>query len=487
MSFRRLIAYNTLVQISGKALGIFISLATVIFLTRYLGTAGFGQYNTALIFVGFFIILGDLGIYNIVVRQMAQQKSQRVEIFGNIFLYRLSSAFLMVMIAFFIGFLMPYEPIVKLAIGIVALQSFFGLLTRFLGSIFQINYRMDLPTFAEVFSRAIYFCLILLAIHLRFSLLGIFWFLLIGTVANFCLVYWLSFKFIKLKLKFNWQLWQTFIRESWPLGLVTTLAMIGSQIGPILLSLLKPVADLGIYSSAHRIFENLIIIPIIFVDLVFPKLAALFKNNILESKKFFEKIFNILLITVLPVAIFLIFMAPHLIGLVAGEDFIAGALTLKILSFALVFIFLSYPLSQLLVAAGKQKWLILNITLFIVTTIILNLILIPKYTYNGVALAMLIATGIYFLSLLVFCYFLITIRPNFNLTVKLILPAVITIVFLHLLLKISFFSPSQFALFSLIKQMALVLLASVLIGGVYWFSLTTLKIIPHLDRTRQDS
>ncbi len=478
MFFRRLIAYNALVQIIGKALGIAFSLGTVILLTRYLGIAGFGQYSTALAFVGFFVILADLGIYGITVREMAQKKEKKVKILSNVFIYRIFSSFLIFGVAFFISLLMPYDPIVKLAIGIVALQSLFASLTTFYGTIFQVNYRMDLPTFIEIFSRALYFALTYLAIQFKFNLLGIFWFFVISTFINLLLVYLLSLKFIKLKLQLDWKFLRYFFRESWPLGLVAVLGMINFQIGIILLSFSKPMNDVGIYGSAYRVFENLIIIPVIFVNLIFPKLSQLIKKDFAESKKFFQKTFNILLIVVFPIVIFFFFLAPYCIYIIAGKEFIAASEPLKVLMVVLLFTFLSYPLTQLLVAGGKQKWLIWNAAFFIGPTIILNLIFIPHYTYNGTALATLITTFINFLFLLILTHYLLKIQPNFNLIKKLILPSSLLIFFLYLILSTSFFSQERFSQISLINQLLLAISAFVATGSLYSLVLLGLGIVP---------
>jgi len=478
MFFRRLIAYNALVQIIGKNLGIAFSLGTVILLTRYLGIAGFGQYSTALAFVGFFVILADLGIYAITVRELAQKSKQRDRILGNVFVYRLFSAFLIFTVAFLISFLMPYESTVKLAMGIVALQSLFSVLATFWGAIFQVNYRMDLPTFVEIFSRGLYFVLTFLAIHFKFNLLGIFWLLTISTLIQFLITYLISLKFIKLKLQIDWKFWRYFIKESWPLGLAVVLGMINFQIGLILLSIYKPMTDVGIYGSAYRVFENLVIIPVIFVDLVFPKLSELFLKNHREFKNFFQKTFDVLLIMVFPIVIFFFFLAPYCIYIIAGKEFIAAAEPLKILMVILLFTFFSYPLAQLLVAGGKQKWLIWTTAFFIGPTIILNLIFIPPYTYNGTALATLITTFINFLFLLGLAYYLLKIQPNFSLIKKLILPSSLSIFFLYLILSTSFFSLERFSQISLIKQLVLVIFAFIGAGGLYWLILLGLKIVP---------
>jgi O-antigen/teichoic acid export membrane protein len=279
-------------------------------------------------------------------------------------------------------------------------------------------------------------------------------------------------------LQLDWQFLQYFFKESWPLGLVTVLGMINFKIGPILLSLSKPMTDVGIYGSAYRVFENLVIIPVIFVDLIFPKLSELFLKNHHQFKNFFQKTFDVLLIMVFPVVIFFLFLAPYWIYIIAGKEFITASYPLKILIVTLFFTFLSYPLIQLLVAAGFQKWLIWATGFFVGPTIILNLILVPGYSYNGTAWVTLITTFINFLFLLGLTRYLLKIRPNFGLIKKLILPSFLMIFFLYLILSTSFFSLEKFGQISLSKQLFLVIFAFIGAGGLYSLVLLGLGIVP---------
>jgi O-antigen/teichoic acid export membrane protein len=373
---------------------------------------------------------------------------------------------------------MPYAPILKLAIGIVALQSLIESITEILRAIFQIHYRMDLPTIIEILCRGLYFALIFLAIELKFSLLGILGFFVVSTLINLLLMYFLSLKFIEVKPKIDRKYWRYFIQESWPLGLAAVLIMINGIMGTILLSFFKSMADLGIYGIAYRIFANLILIPFIFADLILPKLSELYKRDRAKLKKFFQKAFDIILIVVFPIAILFFVMAPYCVYIIAGKDFIAASSPVKIIVIAAATIFLSAAFFNFLIAAGKQKWLILSASLVAVLNIFLGLILIPRYSYNGAAFATLTSEAIYLLVLIWLTNHLLKIKPRLGLAKKLILPSLIVIISLHYILSISYFSLEIFARFNLLKQIILVATVFVSAGGLYSLMLFGLNIVP---------
>jgi O-antigen/teichoic acid export membrane protein len=459
MSFTRKVAYNTIAQLLGKFLCTLISIVLVIFLTRYLGASGYGQYNIAITFIGFFVVLADFGIYPIAVREMSQRSKEREKILGNVFTFRLISASIVLLLGFLIAFFMPYEQIVKWAIGIAALYSFFGLITGSLISVFQINYRMDLPALIELISRTLFLFLIILAIRLKFSLLGIFWLLALSSFLNFILIYLLGLRFIKLRPRLQPAFLKEFIKESWPMGVVAILSMIHFKVDTIILSLMKSSSDVGIYGVSYRVFENLIIIPSIFVSLIFPRLSELFVTDKEGLKRVFQKAVDVLILAVFPIVIFFFLLSPYTVQIIAGKEFLAASSPLCLLLLSLFGIFLAMPFHNLLIASGKQFQLIWVGSLAAFLNITLNLFLIQRFSYNGAALATFISETVVFFAVFWLAWYLIKIRPNFSLFFKTLFPSFLTFIAFSFLLKLKFFRFDYFLNLNIIKQLFLVLVA----------------------------
>jgi len=453
MSFKRQVAYNTTVQVIGKAIVTLLSVFVTILLTRHLGPTGYGYYNTAVAFVGFFIVLADLGVYPILVREMSQRPEERERIYGNIVVYRTLSALLVMLLAFLVGSLMPYPQIVKFAIGIYALASFFGLLVNLVMAVFQINYRMDLPTISDVLGRALYLFLLFFGLQRGYNLYGIFWLLVLSTIFNLILNLALGRRYIKFKPAFEFPFIKEFFKESLPMGLVTILGMIHFKIDTILLSVMKPAYDVGIYGAAYRIFENLIIIPGIFVGLMFPKFSELYIQDRNILKNTFQKTIDILILAVMPVLILFFLLSPYIIQIIAGSGFAPSALALRILVFSLPFTFLISPFSYLLVASKKQTRLIYVWGAMSILNIILNLILIPYFSYRGAAVVTVFTEAV---TLVILFYLLRTalhIRAAFGYLRKIIVPSLFFAFVFWFLLKIPFLEFERFLNYGILAQL----------------------------------
>lgn len=473
MSFKRQVAYNTTVQVIGKAIVTLLSVFVTILLTRHLGPTGYGYYNTAVTFVGFFIVLADLGVYPILVREMSQRPEERERIYGNIVVYRTLSALLVMLLAFLVGSLMPYPQIVKFAIGIYALASFFGLLVNLVMAVFQINYRMDLPTISDVLGRALYLFLLFFGLQRGYGLYGIFWLLVLTTIFNLILNLVLGRRYIKFKPAFEFPFIKEFFKESLPMGLVTILGMIHFKIDTILLSVMKPAYDVGLYGAAYRIFENLIIIPGIFVGLMFPKFSELYIQDRNILKNTFQKTIDILILAVMPILILFFLLSPYLIQIIAGSDFAPSALALRILVFSLPFTFLISPFSYLLVASKKQTRLIYVWGAMSILNIVLNLIYIPKYSYRGAAAITVVTEMLTLITLYILVNKSLNIWPKFGYLFKIILPSLILGIGFYFLSKSQIFNLTYFINHSLIIQIIIVIIV-LLLGLLIFLALLLL-------------
>jgi len=452
MSFKRQVAYNTIIQLTGKAVAILLSVIITIALTRHFGPTGYGYYNTVITFVGFFIVLADLGVYPILVREMSQRPKEKEQIYATVFFYRVISSLVTMGFAFLVGFLMPYPQLVKLAIGIYALSAFLSLLISLIMAVFQINYRMDLPTFVEISSRILYLFTLLWGLKQGYNLYGIFWLLVVATVVNLVLDLALSQRYMKTKIVFDFELLKGFLKESLPMGLATILGLIHFKVDTILLSVMKPAADVGIYGAAYRIFENLIIIPGIFVGLLFPRLSELYLQDSEGLRRVFQKAIDLLLMAVLPTIVIFYFLSPYLIETMAGPQFAPAHLALRILLASLFATFLVSLFSYLCIASKKQKILIYLWAAFSLLNILLNLLFIPLFSYKGAALTTVVTEFGVLFTLYFIVNNLIRIRPSFGFLGRLFLPTAFLILFYLLIFRIPTLSFATFQKFSLLVQ-----------------------------------
>ncbi|GAH46212.1 unnamed protein product [marine sediment metagenome] len=66
----------------------------MIYIARYLGEVGFGKYSFAVSFTALFIIFADLGLSNLIIRELARNKELTNEYLTNVSVIKLLLSFL---------------------------------------------------------------------------------------------------------------------------------------------------------------------------------------------------------------------------------------------------------------------------------------------------------------------------------------------------------------------------------------------------------
>ena len=131
----------------------------------------------------------------------------------------------------------------------------------------------------------------------------------------------------------------------------------------MLLSILKPLADVGVYSVAYRFIEQVLYIPSFFVAAVFPIIASYHATGDALLKLAIDKSFAFLVILGFPVTAALFMLAPEIVNLIAGAEFSDAVRPLRILVLSSIFFFTNALFSSLLVIydlerqmASSQHW-----------------------------------------------------------------------------------------------------------------------------------
>lgn len=407
MSLTRKVAYNTIIQIIGKVLTTLISLILVGILTRYLGVAGFGQYTTIFAYTQFFAVLADFGFFWYLVREIAKPASpnrgeptqDRTKIINNVLTFRSLIALLIFALSFLVGLLIPQYHEIRFGIGIIALASFWMTLNGTYVGIFQNELRMDKAALTDVLGRIVILGGVFYLVRGGASLDHLLWVYFLGNLVNFLASFFLGRVYVRFRPAFDFALWKEIFWQCLPISVVTILGMIYFKIDTVMLSLLKSSTDVGIYGPPYKILEILLLYPMIFMGNVFPIITRYIYGQDERLSSAFQKSFDFLLISAVPVVVGIIFLAPRIIQIVAGPDFVSAhtigpvwgipatsAFVLQILIVAVGISFLSHLFGYTVIALGKQTKLIWPNAFLVIFNIILNLILIPKISYIGAAL-----------------------------------------------------------------------------------------------------
>lgn len=453
MSLSKKIAHNTAIHVVGKLTYTLFSIIIIMLITRYFGVAGYGEYNIVIVFVGFFVSLGDLGLYMLMVREIST-KGFKKEIISNIFGLRIATGLIIFILASILCLVFPYPGIVKISIIFFAISAIFSLLNQLLVGIFQIKLNIFKTVIADIISRGL--VLVVLAYSFKFLNLNLIWVVIIsllGVVVGFLINFLFANHYVKINPKFNIQIWKKYLSQSLPIGIVLVLGLVFFKIDTLMLSVLplenvklafaqglSNTEAVGFYGVPYRILEVFVSLPALFLGLVYPVLVKILnKKNKTNARKILQKVFNFLLFVGFSIAITAFILAPQIIEVVAGYDFDLSALPLRILIISLVFVYLANITGYIFVAINKQKALIKPYLFYCLFNIVLNLFMIPYFSFIGAAIATVLSQAL----MLFYNFYLVNkfikFKPNLEKIYSVIGSSIFIIIIFMILLNSEFF------------------------------------------------
>jgi O-antigen/teichoic acid export membrane protein len=184
--------------------------------------------------------------------------------------------------------------------------------------------------------------------------------------------------------------WPNILKFSLPFAFTGLFVDLYFNFDMTMLSYMVGYEAVSLYAIPYKFISVLAIIPSAFVSTIWPIFCKLHMSSkdILELS--YEKSLKFLIILAIPISFGTIIISDNLILSVFGEEFSKSIVVLKILMIGEVFFFTTRISGNMLGAIDKPElslYSLLNCTVF---NILLNIYLIPKYTYIGAAIATVI-------------------------------------------------------------------------------------------------
>jgi O-antigen/teichoic acid export membrane protein len=433
------VAKNTGIIIVGDVVFKLISLVVTIYLARYLGTVGFGKYSFVFAYLAFFNILTDLGLQQILVREMARDASIASKLIGNAYVIRLILTVFAVVLSMVVINLMSYPADTTTYIYIAAFTLLFISFSDFYCTIFQANLRMEYNVFARITFKFLSAGLILGIIFSHGTLMQVMIALVFSESIKMLISYSFSRKFVRPRFTIDFGLWKYLFKECLPLALTSVIWVIYYQTDKVMLSIMQGDAPVGIYSAAYKLCEPFSLIPSALIISLFPLMSAYFKSSKDRLIKSYRLSFKYILIIMLPIAMGTTLLAEKIILLVYKALFAASITALQILIWTMVFVSLNFVLSNLLVSMDKQRLYTISTGLCVITNVTLNFILIPILSYNGAAIATIVTNVVLFGASFYFVSKHLLIHPVHRILAKPAIGSLIMAAFVYHFIEVNIF------------------------------------------------
>lgn len=403
------------------------------YLARILGAENIGHYIFALSYITIFTVIIDFGTNHFITREVAKNKNKAQEIASNIFGFKIISSLFAVALALIAAILLGYE---KNLLSLLSVAVLVMVVESFVLSIFAIIRGFHNLKYESISTILVHLLIMVLGIIVARLTKNISWLLAVLLFAHTLnLLYGLfllKYKFrIKLKLSFNISYWKKIFLVILPFAMAAAFAKIWGAADQLILARLSSPEQLGCYGVAFKLTFALQFLPMALLASLYPAMSRFFVENKEKLKVLFSRAINYLLLITLPLSAGVFIFAPYLIISLYTDEYRPAILPLRILFLGLTFIFLNFIIGALLNASNLQKRQSVNVGISMVVSIVLNLILIPKFNASGAALAAVISNSVYFILgwLAIRKVFKYDYKKNLFLIFRIILAVVIMTVF----------------------------------------------------------
>ncbi len=401
MNLTRVVAYNTSVQILGKAITLVFGITTTALLTNYLGPTGFGNYIFALSFVSIFSSIADWGTVLIGVREASRAEEKQEEIFSNTFILRLLLSFLAMLVVWVIIYFFPLgssqTSLKNLVIFSSILILIFSLKTS-LEIVFQTKLKQGKTALVELVASLLTLLLSFLAIKIGGDLFAIFTGLILANIAASILAFILARQLTNFNFSISPAILKMISLEALPMGGVLILYSVYNRVDSLILQAIKGSEAVGVYGLSYRIYEVLVLGAFYLMNTLLPIISQ--EKDPVRLRHIYQKTIDVLMLAGITVFLGTIIFAPLAIKVIAWQkatEFGQSIPLLRILGLATLVSYLNHLTGYTIVALGKQRKYLLIALAAMVFNFSLNLILIPRFSFYAAAWITVLTEGLVFL------------------------------------------------------------------------------------------
>lgn len=375
--------YLTLAYVIQKIL----TLGYFVLVARAYGPADQGRYSTALAFASLFAVAVDLGFASMVTREIARNPTKAASYFSQIFLVRLFLGVIVYGLLVVSAHLLGYPEGTLQMIYLTGIAMLMDMLSTACWAVWRGLHNLSYEAQSVVITTLVMVTIgvggIYLHMPVEFLAIG----LLAASATNVMYGYSLLVKRggISVSWRMDWSLVSALFTLAIPFALAAVCSRIYTFSDVALLSKLAGDEHAGWYSAANKMVLALQFLPAAVSASIFPAMSAAHATSVGVERTFFRA-FRYLLLLVAPMAAGIMVLAYPIVATFYGDRYLPSAVLLQVLSFALVFAFLIFPLGALMAAVNRQK---ANTKILFFAAIINvggNLLLIPRYGALGAAI-----------------------------------------------------------------------------------------------------
>ena len=398
----RKMTLDTAALFFGRAVGLLLGIVRLNYLATYLGVANFGILNFATYFTALFQTLFDLGMAQLITREISRDPSQSSRLLGGTIVLKVIIVFIASLLVGLVTLVSGFDRVTNWAILLTtAVLAINGISTMFL-SAFQAHRRMVTVSIANITNDAIISAAIILLIPSFPSVVTALVLTVLVSMINLGVLVGVYYRMVGVpQYKVDINSWKLMLREGAPMAVSALGISTYTFIGPTLLKYYRGETEVGIYSSGYKLISILTLIPATFNQIVYPIFSDFNAHATHKLSKALTDALRMMSEISIPLAVGGVILAPRLFSIIYPDSFQEGAFVFQVIIAGISLGYPSQVLYVFLLATNRQKVCMYDIVAVALMVVAASFCLVPKFGYRTVALIFMATDIILFGSLLV--------------------------------------------------------------------------------------
>lgn len=379
-------------KILRMGLGLFVG----VWVARHLGPEQFGLFNYASAVVALFTAVATLGLSNIVVRDLVNDREDAPTTIGTAFLMQLiggAVAFVLAIVA--VSLMRPDDETARIVVAICGFSMVLKA-TEVIKCWFESRVQSKYVVWGENAAFLITAFIRVGLIVAAAPLIAFAWVVLAeaALVAAFLLVIYRQQGNEIGSWKYQCRRARSLLRDGWPLILSGLAAMLYMRIDQIMLGQVLGDEAVGVYSAAVRLSEVWYFIPMAIAASVFPAIIEARREGPEIYLKRLTQLFQLMAVLAFAVALPISFLSKEIMAALYGRGFEESAQILVIHVWTGLFVFSGVASSRWFISENLQRYTFYRTLAGCLVNIGLNFVFIPRYGPVGAAWASVVSQAV---------------------------------------------------------------------------------------------
>jgi O-antigen/teichoic acid export membrane protein len=375
------------IRAAGYGVGLLVGSATAVLLLRYLGVEDFGRYTTVMALIGIVAGITDAGLTAVGSREMAVAApgGVRARLLANLVTIRLVTTAVGAIAAVAFAAAAGYDAILVAGTALAGVGILLISVQTMMTMPLWVELRIVTLTAFEIGKNVLTLAGIALLVAFGASLLPFFAVPIgVGAIVLAATPLVLG-RSTGLVPGFDRAVAASLVRNTLPLALAVVMSVTYVRLLVILMSLLESPEETGLYATAFRVFEVLLVVPGLLFALALPVLSVAGAEDLERLRFGLQRMTEVALAAAVFVVLLVLVTAEAALRLLAGEEYVAAAPVLRIQALALIGVFLGQTWQLGLIAVRRQRAVVVATGAALVAVLIGGFVLIPAAGAVGAA------------------------------------------------------------------------------------------------------